>query len=408
MHPSAPMVPAKHVSPRTPDRSADVRALAAGVGALALGMGIGRFAYTAVLPSMQAGAALGTDAAGLIASANYVGYFLGALAAGVLAKGAGRAGVLRLCILVSVLTTGAMALTADLWLWGALRFLSGLASAGVLVLSAGIVLDRLGAVGGFPASGVLFSGVGLGIALSSAVVLSLDPAGGWRGSWLGLAGLSAVLLLPAWLWLRDGPEPLSGDAKAAAGPATAFPLSLLVLAYFCEGTGYVVSGTFLVAIVQALPAMQDYGQLSWILVGAAGAPSCLLWAAVAKRIGLVAALIWAHLLQAFGIALPVFAPDPLPVLAASLLFGGTFMGITVLVVSLAREIAPAERGRVVGLVTAAFGFGQIIGPAAAGIAAENSGTFDSALLAAAAIVTLGALLLGLGAVLAKLRRVKAA
>jgi len=389
---------------QNPNNPADIRALVAGVGALALGMGIGRFAYTAVLPSMQAGTALGTDAAGLIASANYIGYFLGALAAGVLAKSGRRAAVLRLCILVSVLTTAAMALTTDLWIWGGLRFVSGLASAGVLVLSAGIVLDRLDSLGSFPASGVLFSGVGLGIALSSLVVLLLDPDGGWRGSWLGLAGVSAALLLPAWLWLRDGPEHAVGSANGTTAPGVAFPLSLLVLAYFCEGTGYVVSGTFLVAIVQTLPAMQDYGQLSWILVGAAGAPSCLLWAAVAKRIGLVAALIWAHLLQAFGIALPVFAPDPLPVLAASLLFGGTFMGITTLVVSLAREIAPAERGRVVGLVTAAFGFGQIIGPAAAGIAAERSGAFDSSLLAAAAIVTLGALLLILGAVMARYRR----
>lgn len=389
---------------KSPANSADIRALLAGVGALALGMGIGRFAYTAVLPSMQTGTALGTDAAGLIASANYIGYFLGALAAGQIAKWASRSTVLRLCILVSVVTTGAMTLTTDVWLWGGLRFISGLASAGVLVLSAGIVLDRLGSLGGFPASGVLFSGVGLGIALSSLVVLLFDPVGGWGGSWLGLAVLSAVLLLPAWLWLRDGPDHASVKANGAHTPAMAFPLSLLVLAYFCEGTGYVVSGTFLVAIVQALPAMQDYGQLSWILVGAAGVPSCLLWAAVAKRIGLVAALIWAHLLQAFGIALPVFAPDPLPVLAASLLFGGTFMGITTLVVSLAREIAPAERGRVVGLVTAAFGFGQIIGPAAAGIAAESSGTFDSSLLAAAAIVTLGALLLMLGAVMARHRR----
>jgi len=144
--------------------------LAGGGLALALAMGIGRFAYTPILPAMEAAAQLGTKQAGLLASANYAGYLLGALAAAAITRGAMRGRVLVVSLVGVVVTTALMAGTTSLAAWGIIRFLSGLASAGVFVLASSSVLDALRHQGRTSLSGWLYSGVGLGIALSGVVV----------------------------------------------------------------------------------------------------------------------------------------------------------------------------------------------------------------------------------------------
>lgn len=376
--------------------SSMTRLMIGGIAALALAMGIGRFAYTPVLPAMQLDQGFDNQLAGIIASANYLGYFIGAFAAGALPKAWPRIRVLRVCLLSGLATTAAMAGTESAWLWSALRFLSGLASAGILVLVAATVLEHAARLGRSYLSALLFGGVGLGIAISGLAVLLLDPWFGWRGDWLGLAVISGLLLIPAWLWIVEDPARADGPADRSGESSYRYPLVFLILAYFCEGAGYIVSGTFLVAIVQALPGLAGYGEVAWIIVGLAGVPSCLLWAAFGTRFGLVAALIAAHLVQACGIVLPLVSASPLAIVLAAILFGGTFMGITTLTVGLAGRIAPANRAQVVGRVTAAFGLGQILGPIAAGAMADRAGDFESALIAAAAVVVLGALFLLIG------------
>ena len=98
--------------------------------------------------------------------------------------------------------------------------------------------------------------------------------------------------------------------------------------------------------------------------------------------------------------MPIVSTAPLASIAAALLFGGTFMGITTLVIALAQTMGPAGSARSVGLLTAAFGLGQILGPATAGWLAAEGG-FDAALVVAATAVLLGAVVVLLGAVKAR-------
>lgn len=113
------------------------RSLAAGVLALALAMGIGRFAYTPILPDMRAAFDLppGTQAA--LASANYLGYLAGAVLAAVLSRGLTGDRLLRAGLIAIVLATALMATTTSVPVWLGLRLVAGLASAVVFVARLG-------------------------------------------------------------------------------------------------------------------------------------------------------------------------------------------------------------------------------------------------------------------------------
>ena len=140
--------------------------LLGGILALAAAMGIGRFAYTPLLPAMQQAAGLDPTQAGLLAAANYAGYLVGALLAAFAVPAAGRTRILLVSAVGVAATTAMMATTTDLAAWSVVRFIAGLASAGVLVLASGLVLDDLRRQGRASLSSWLFSGVGLAIACS--------------------------------------------------------------------------------------------------------------------------------------------------------------------------------------------------------------------------------------------------
>ncbi|BAI70883.1 MFS general substrate transporter [Azospirillum sp. B510] len=392
-----------------------VRVLVGGVIGLAIAMGVGRFAFTPILPAMQAATGLGADGAGLLASLNYLGYFVGALGAGLVPHGAVRTAAFRLSLLVSVVTTAAMGFDLGdagqaMPAWLVLRFLSGVASAGIFILGIAMGLDSLARRGGERFAGWLYTGVGLGIAASGLFVALVGGRLGWAGDWLALGAICAVLgLLPA-LWLRDPPprHDVAADADADAGKPRAAvtrarglpaPLLLLTLAYFLEGGGYIVSATFLVSILKTDPATAAVGEAAWMVVGLGAMGAGLFWAAVARRSNSWWSLILAHLTQAVAILLPMSGSPALAVVSA-LLFGGTFIGIVSQAFALGRQLSAGASAKVVGALTAAYGLGQIVAPLPAGLVVTHTGSFNAALLGAAGAVVLGALLLVVGMVIA--------
>ncbi len=377
-----------------------VRVLIGGVLVLVISMGVGRFAFTPILPAMQAATGLGADAAGLLASLNYLGYFLGALGVGLVPQGAARTAVFRTALIASVTSTAGMGFTDDLAAWAALRFVSGLASAGLFILGIAMTLDALARAGRESWTGWLYTGVGLGIASSGLFVAVMGDRLGWRGDWLwlGLACLGFGTL--SWLWVSDPPrEPghtvaARSSTRPSAPPSA--PMILLTLAYFLEGAGYIVTGTFLVAILKTMPETAQLGAAAWMVTGLAAMPSGIVWAAAGRKLGLWRALILAHVVQAVGILLPITGSPAAAVLSA-VLFGGTFVGIVTLSFTLGRHLSGGASARVIGALTAVYGLGQIIGPVPAGLVVARTGSFDSALLGAAAAVLAGALLLAAGA-----------
>jgi len=381
--------------------------LVGGILALAAAMGIGRFAYTPLLPAMQQAAGLDPTQAGLLAAANYAGYLAGALLAAFAVPASGRIRILLVSAVGVAATTALMATTIDLAAWGVIRFVAGLASAGVLVLASGLVLDDLRRQGRASLSGWLFSGVGLGIVISGGGVRLTAGSLGWRGDWLLLALLATAAIYPCWRWF---PYAVRENAAAATSPpATAREHAiriahiLLFAAYFLEGIGYIVTGTFLVAIVDGTPGLRGIGADVWIVVGLAVIPSVVLWAALAGRVGYARALAGAFGLQAAGIALPI-AGGAGAAFASAVLFGGTFAGITALTLALAGQLAPGHSARLIGMLTAIFGVGQMIGPVLAGVIVSRAQDFTPALAAASGLVLAGGVLMALLQPFAPLRR----
>lgn len=365
-----------------------------GIISLAAAIGIGRFVYTPILPPMVEGLDLTKSEAGLIASANFLGYLLGALAASAPRLPGSRRTWLLGALATSTLTTAAMALTASMTLFLVLRFTGGVASAFVLVFASALVLDRLVASGRSQLSGLHFAGVGLGIAISAALVSLLLGAGvEWRGLWLASGCLALLGLLAVAILVPDrGSDGQAGAAGKPAGSRRA--LISLIVAYGLFGFGYVITATFLVAIVRDAPEIAPLEPLIWIVVGLAAAPSVILWSKIGARIGIPQAFAVACLVEAVGVAASVLWLSAAGVILAGILLGGTFMGITALGLIEGRRLAPGDPRRILALMTAAFGLGQIVGPTFAGVLFDMTGSFLLPSVMAAGALLVAALLVG--------------
>jgi predicted MFS family arabinose efflux permease len=374
-----------------PDRSAITIALG-GLIAMAVGIGVGRFVYTPILPPMLAALGLSKSTAGLIASANFAGYLVGALGATRATLPGSRRTWLLGALLASAATTAAMGLTTSVAAFLALRFLGGMASALALILASALVLDRLAEAGRPGLMALHFAGVGSGISVSASVVATLLATGAnWAAMWQASGAISLLGLLAVAVLVPAGPEPAAAPRPARGAPHDP-RLRRITLAYGLFGFGYVITATFLVAIVRATPAVRPLEPVIWIVVGLAAAPSVVLWSRLAQRIGIPAAFAIAALAEAVGVLASVVWPSTVGICLAALLVGGTFMGLTALGLVRGRELAqatvsPGDPRRVMAAMTGAFGVGQIIGPTLAGVLSDALGGFAvPSVLAAGALV----------------------
>ena len=337
--------------------------------ALAAAMGIGRFVYTPILPFMVESLGLSQAQAGIVASANFLGYLLGALAAAKASLPGGRRRWFLAALATSAVTTAAMAGEAWLSLFLLLRFLGGVASAFVLVFSSALVLDRLAAAGRPGLSALHFAGVGSGIAVSAVLVAWLASIGSdWRGLWLASGGLSLLALL-AVLWLVPPERETATKAQATESDGrNRRRLAALIVAYGLFGFGYVITATFISTLVRLTPEIAWLEPYIWLAVGLAAVPSVAFWTWVAGHLGKARGFALACLTEGIGVALSVLGSGALAVLLAAALLGGTFMGITALGLVYARALTTGDPRRSIALMTAAFGLGQMIGPGFAGYA----------------------------------------
>jgi len=380
----------KYPAPPRPEVDA-LKVLIGGILGMVVAMGIGRFIFTPILPLMQRDLGMTNSVAGWLAGLNYLGYLGGAIACSV------TPGLLRSRLItggslfVSIVTTLFMGATLSVQWWGLMRFAGGFASAVLFIVITAEVGETLSRRGYGHWLGTLYSGIGLGIAISGLIVPPLDKIGGWGGAWYG-AGILAAALAVTGLLLgrrRELVKPITIDESRT--PVSLSSVRLLAVGYFFEGLGYIVTATFLVAIISLTPGLEDFAPYSWVAVGLAAVPSTVFWPYLGRRIGNRKALLGAYALQAAGILVSVWAESMTTVLFAAVSFGSTFLGIVALTLTEGNLRMPVDGRRAAAFLTASFGVGQMLGPVLAGFLADIQEGFAVPLMLATVCVAIAGL-----------------
>ncbi len=377
----------------------------AGMVSLAVAMGIGRFAFTPLLPMMLHDGVVDLPGASWLATANYIGYWLGAMACALQPWAWSRwpslpaivhTKAIRMGLLATVLLTAGMALHWQAG-WALWRFLAGVASAMVFVYTSGWCLARLSAVGAPKLAGVIYVGPGLGIAVSGLAATAM-VAGGLTAAQGWMASAVLALVLTAWVWpqLRGTVVPAAPTGAPAGAGGSA--MALLAVAYGLAGFGYIVTATFLPVIArQALPG-SVWLDLFWPLFGIGVGVGALLTIRFPTHWDRRHLLMGCYTLQAAGIMLGVWWPSLLGFALGSLLIGLPFTAITLFAMQEVRRLRPAGASGFIGLLTAVYGLGQIAGPPWVALLLAHSGNpgqgFAWSLQTAAASLLVGVVLYG--------------
>jgi predicted MFS family arabinose efflux permease len=343
----------------------------AGALALAVAMGIGRFAFTPLLPLMQREGLLGTGAGAALAAINYAGYFLGALSAARLAAHPRR------LVLGSLLATAAVTAAAGVLQgmapWLLMRGLAGVLSAWVMVGISSWAIGALARRGRADAGGWIYAGVGLGIASAGTLAWARGTDGSaalWQQ--LGLLALVAAVVV-AWCWRAESSEAPSPIAAPAPNPRPMRGHGGLVISYGLFGFGYILPATYMPAMARALVDDPRLFGLAWPVFGAAAALSTLLAGPVLARWSRTKVWAVCHLMMACGCVLPLASRSGAAIALAALAVGGSFMVATMAGLQLARDRATANPAPLLSRLVAAFAFGQIAGPLAAYLAGRILG-----------------------------------
>jgi predicted MFS family arabinose efflux permease len=368
------------------------------MAALAVALGVGRFAFTPLLPLMLHGGALDLRHGGWLASLNYAGYFVGAISCVALRLPPAR--IVRAGLVVTVLLTLAMGLTLPFWVWAAVRFVAGAVSAWTFVFASQWGLRRLAQLGANEWGGVIYTGPGVGI-IATGLWVSAAGGLGARAGWIGFGLISAVLAVVVWSTFGEDMRALAPRAGANANAAASRPREdhagsradafWLVLLYGVPGFGYIITATFLPVIARhALPG-SAWPDLFWPMFGAALIVGALLAARLPLHWDNRLMLAGCYVLQAVGIALGIVWPNAAGFSFGSVLIGLPFTAITLFAMREARLLRGEHAAGLMGYATAAYGVGQIAGPLVAAPLAASTGSFSPSLWLAAGALVVGAL-----------------
>ena len=376
------------------NRDSNAAIILAGILALIIGVGVARFVFTSLLPAMLEDY-LTVSFAGILASVNYMGYLAGSIFAVFIKDIYTKVKFFRLGMVLSVVTTLVLATTHNETLWIISRIIAGFGAAMALVVGSAIVMSKLKFESKTKAMGIHFSGIGFSILVSDLIVRGVFSfEGSWENAWMVLT-LFALIACAYPIYILSFDKTIHTKVIKHHFDFKLFTpfVILLTLAYFCEGVGMVVQSTFIPDIINSLEGLQGYGNLTWTLVGLAGIPSCIIWMNLAHKYGSVNIIIIAMSLQVIGILISALTTNVYLNLLSGVLYGGTFIGLVALFMSLGGKLASHNPVILMGALTTAYGVGQVLAPLYCVALIEKFGNYDYALFLTAFIVSGGVVLL---------------
>ena len=243
--------------------------------------------------------------------------------------------------------------------------------------------------------GIFFSSLGIGIVLTAITAQLIKIEYTWDQQWLIYGLLALILVIPVFFWFPDFAKSTVGTLHTEHKETQQLPSKQFFLtlqsAYFCAGFGYVVTATFLIAIVELLPNMEGLGWVVWLLVGIAAAPGCWLWDIYVRKVGLWSSLFQAYILNMVSTGLLLIDPSSTVIFISAVLYGCSFIGIVSMTLSMVGRLYPDNASRSMSHLTFSYGLAQVIAPAMVGIIAEKSESFTDGL-----IITVIVMLIGIG------------
>jgi len=357
---------------------ANLRVVFVGFLSLAIAMGIGRFAFTPMLPLMQADGLVTISGGGILASLHFVGYLMGAVVAAWLPMSPRFA--FRMSLLVIGGSTLGMGLTESFPLWLAFRWIAGLCSAFVMVIVSNFCVRRLAETGFAEGQGWIFSGVGAGIAAAGLGAVGLMASGIGSAPGWAIYGL-ATLIVGIAVCGSVGAELPSGRPRHVRASRHRSPLVWrLVVAYGAAGIGYVIPATYLPVMARAVVTDPLVFGWAWPVFGAGAFLSTLLSARLHAHFSNRRIWVVGQVIMAVGLVLPALQSSMVTIVIAGICVGGTFMIVTMAGMKEAHRIVPADDVmRHIGVMTAAFAAGQMAGPVFASALHELTGGFGVSL-----------------------------
>lgn len=376
------------------NRNDNLSILIAGIFAIIVGIGVSRFAFTSLIPSMLENY-LDITFAGILASLNFAGYLTGSILS-IFIKDINQKVILfRFGLVLAVLTTFVLGFSTNETYWIIARIIAGFAGAMALVVGSAIVMSKLQIENKTKAMGIHFSGIGFSILTTDLINrYVLNTGNSWEDAWKVLAIFGTILSIYS-IYILSFDKKVKQNIVKHKFDTSIFTIFviLLIMAYFTEGVGFVVQGTFLPDIINNLPGLSGYGNLTWTLVGLAGIPSCIIWMRLAHKYRSVNIIIIALLIQMVGILIPTFTSNIYLNLLSGIFYGGTFVGLVALFMNLGGQLAKHNPVVLMGALTTSYGIGQVIAPLYSVYLIEKFGNYDYALYLTAVIVFGGVVLL---------------
>jgi predicted MFS family arabinose efflux permease len=371
------------------DKNKNFNILLAGILSITIGVGVARFAFTSLLPSMLDDFLTLTNV-GLFASFNFFGYLCGAIFTMFLKDINAKVKYFRLGIFLSIFTTLILATSTNETLWIISRILAGFGSGMILIIGGSLVMLKINYENKTKAMGIHFTGIGTAIVLCELISQYVLEKYTWSDAWMVLSIYATIASLYVVYILSFDKAVKKNAAKHKISRDLFTPyVMLLIFAYFTEGVGFVVQGTFLPDIINSLEGLDGYGSLGWLIVGLSGVPSSIIWMRLAHNHGSVNIIIVAMFLQIIGILIPTITNNIYLNLFSGALYGSTFIALVALFMNLGGQISAKNPVILMGAFTTFYGIGQVMAPLYSVKLIDIFGNYDTTLYLTAIIVFVG-------------------